>query len=519
MRPEMKTGRTGNVKRNLIYGFLQVIVAHVLPFVVRTVMIYRFGVEYVGLNSLFASVLSVLSLMELGFGTAVVYSMYRPAAEGDVPQLCALLSYYRRIYRIIGLAILGAGLLIMPFLKALVRDPVLPGGLNLYVCYLIFLLNAVISYLLFGYLTAIPVAYQRRDILSRVNMGMSVLTCAIQVLLLLGSNNFDLYLLSVPAFTVIKNLLIAAVVRRRYPGLVCRGEIRPEQKRGLKRKVSGILVNKLTNVSRNSIDSLCISAFLGLAVTGMYNNYYIVMSTVLSCGIMVCSSMLASVGNSIAVESREKNYADLRLFDFLFMAAVGWAAVCLLCLMQPFIVSWVGDRMTFGFPVVLGFGVYYYILESGAIQWTYHEGAGLWYECRYIMFGEAAANVILNILLCRIWGVFGIILATVLSVFFTNCILCPSLLFRVYFRNGKQREYWTDHIQYAGTTVLTACASWLVCENALPMRMLNGREVSACALCLGGRLLVCTVLAAGIFWLLWHRSERYSKALAWLKRL
>ena len=75
MNKREHSGRIKNTKRNIGYGLLQVIVSQLLPFIVRTILIYRFGVSYLGLNSLFTSVLSVLSLMELGFGTAVVYSL------------------------------------------------------------------------------------------------------------------------------------------------------------------------------------------------------------------------------------------------------------------------------------------------------------------------------------------------------------------------------------------------------------------------------------------------------------
>ena len=138
MKQIQHSGRTDNVKRNISYGIMHTAVSLVLPFIVRTILIYRFGVDYLGINSVFASVLEVLSVMELGFGTAIVYNMYKPVAEGDTGQICAYLSYYRRIYRIIGLMILAAGLLIIPFLKVLVKDPELPGGLNLYACYFIF---------------------------------------------------------------------------------------------------------------------------------------------------------------------------------------------------------------------------------------------------------------------------------------------------------------------------------------------------------------------------------------------
>lgn len=512
------SGRTFNTKRNIIYGLLQVIISQVLPFITRTFLIYRFGNEYLGLNSLFASVLNVLSLMELGFGTAVVYSMYKPAAEGDIDQICAYLSYYRKIYRVIGLAILAAGLLLMPFLKRLIHDPTLPGGLNLYICFLIFLGDAVIGYLLYGYIAAIPTAFQRRDILSKVDMAMNFLQCAVKVMLLLVSNNFYLYLISIPALTVVRNLVTARTIRKRYPGLECRETLDFVQKRDLYKRVYGLVIKKITAVSRNSIDTLCISAFIGLAVNGMYNNYYFVMTGIIAFSTMILSSMIAGVGNSISIETKEKNYTDMRLFDFIYTAIAGWATTCMLCLYQPFIKTWLGNDMMLNTPVVVGLCTYFYILKSGDILYVYHEGKGLWYESRPIMICEAVVNIVLKIVLCRVLGIFGLVIATVISVFITNYFLCPALLFRLYFQNGKLKEYWTDHILYASTMVLTAGASWFLCDTILPIAMINQKYIGNCILYLSGRLIFCTSISILVFWLIWHRSLMYQRAVRWMKK-
>ena len=518
MEKHDNSGRIKNTKRNILFGLLQFIVSQALPFVVRTILIYRLGAEYLGLNSLFSSILGVLSLMDFGFGTAMVYCMYKPIAEGDTEQICAQLAYYRKIYRLIGLAIMIAGLALIPFLKILIKDADMPGDLNICICYLVFLSDTVISYLLYGYLTAVPTAFQRRDILSRVSLITSFFSCAVRVIILLLSTNFYIYLLVLPVEAIVRNLIVSFVVRRRFPDIECRGSISLEQKNDLKKKVSGILINRLTNTSRNTIDSLCISAFIGLSMAGIYSNYYFVMSSILSCGIMVCHSMLASVGNSIAVENIEKNYSDMRKFDFIFMNIVSWATVCMLCLYQPFIQIWVKEEMMLGFPVVIGFCVYFYFMESGAIQWLYHQGAGLWWECRYVMVGEATANVLLNIALCKFMGVFGIVLATVLTVFVTNCVLCPRILFKQYFKNEKLKEYWTDHICYMVTMILTAGISWGVCSSLLPRSMV-GNAMGSSILCLVGRLVVCTVLSTLLFWLIWHKSRRFQNAINWVKRL
>ena len=518
MKDNNASGRTVNAKRNICFGLMQVVVSMVLPFIVRTILIYRFGVDYLGLNSLFASILSVLSLMELGFGTAVVFSLYKPIGENNNTLICAFLTYYRKMYRIIGLAILTIGVSLLPFLKWLIRDASLPGGLSLYACYLIFLGNTVISYLLYGYLTVIPTAYQRKDVLSKVDIGIEFLSFAVKSALLLTSSNFYLYLLSLPVITVVHNLVCAGIIRKMHPELVCKGELSQEQKHDLNRRVRGLFIEKVTSVSRNSIDTLCISSFIGLAITGKYNNYFYIMTSVIAVSTMVLSSMMAGVGNSIAIENPEKNYADMRKFDYMYTGIAGWSTICLLCLYQPFMKVWLGEDMMLGMPVVFALCAYFYILKSGDIRWVYHEGKGLWYESRYIMIGEAAINIILNIALCKAMGVLGIVLATVISVFVTNFIFCPRLLFNLYFRNGKLHEYLKDHISYAVTMLLTAGISWLICEGFLPMSMAERSSVLNCILCLGGRLLICCASSAVVFWIIWHKSERFTGTVKWLKQ-
>lgn len=511
--------RTTNVKRNIVFGFLQVLISMFLPFVVRTIILYRYGVDYLGLSSLFASVLTVLSLMELGFGVAIVYCMYKPVAEKDNEQICAYLSYFRKVYLVVGVLVLTVGLLLMPVLPSLVRDATMPGRLDLYFCYLIFLGNTVLSYILFGYISVIPQAHQRRDILSRIDLFGSVFQCALSSLVLLLSRSFYLYLFSLPVSTIVHNLLLAYVVRKKYPHISCRGVLSEEKKKDLKKRVYGILINKLTGVSRNSIDSMCISAFIGLAITGMYNNYYFVLAAVTSFSGMFCKSMMPGVGNSIALETPSKNYADMRKFDFIYMSFGAWAVVCMLCLFQPFMKTWVGDEMMFGLPVVLCVCAYFYILLCGDIRWVYHEGAGLWWECRYIMIGEAAANIILNIVLCKVMGITGIILATVITVFVTNLILCPEVLFREYFKNGKAGEYRMDHLLYALTMLLTAGLSFFSCRLFLPLSMVDRDRIWLCLLVMGGRLLICSSISVMVAWLLWHKTERYQKAVTWVRAM
>ena len=87
----MRIERTKNATKNIIFGVILKLYQILVPFFIRTAMIYSLGIEYLGLNSLFTSILQVLNLAELGVGSAMVFSMYKPISEDDDKKICALI--------------------------------------------------------------------------------------------------------------------------------------------------------------------------------------------------------------------------------------------------------------------------------------------------------------------------------------------------------------------------------------------------------------------------------------------
>lgn len=554
--------RSRNVGRNMIFGYINRCFSLLLPFIVRTVVIYRFGALYLGMNSLLSSIFQMLNLAELGFGAAVVYSLYRPVAEEDTDTVCAYLGTYRQIYRVIGLVILTAGLAVMPFFPNLLRGQTVPFGMDIFIWYLIFLADTVISYLLFGYKTAIPSALQRNDLLSRVDTAVLIGKSIVQVSFLLLTDNFYFYLLTSLCFTVLRNFLISHLVERYYPQYVCRGRIDAAQFRELKRLVGGLALSKFRGASRHMIDSLCITVFVSLAMTAVYSNYFLVLTSVTSLFGIIGSSMVASVGNSIVTENEEKNYRDMRRFNFMYMLLAGWAVICMLCLYQPFVRLWVGPDLMLGMPEVVALCLYFYVLKMGDLRWIYFEGAGLWWKARYIVIAEIIANIVLNLLLAKYWGVLGIILATLISLFFINFIGEAWILFKEYFKNGRLSTFFADQALYFGVTVVLAVACLAACNRVgLPcievghdalqaatgaakvagVNAVNGASASATggtaalvatgivngvanpgqsklfALAgLAARLLLCTLIVVAGYYLSYRWTERYREAKEWL---
>lgn len=501
----MVFNRSKNSRRNLIYGLIHRSITILLPFITRTVMIKVLGEQYLGLNGLFSSILSVLSLAELGLSSAVVYNMYRPVADNDNATICALLNYYRKAYRIIGCVILGVGLAVIPFLDRLINGTY-PEEISLCVVYLAFLINVALSYFMNAYLYAVTSAYQRVDIDLKIAIFISAMLNCTQITVLYLTESYYLYLVCMPISTFAQNVLLGRCVKKMFPYIRCRGQLNKAVVKDIKYRIRGLFVNKLCAVSRNAFDSIFISAFLGLTMTAIYNNYYYVMSAVLVVLGIVSSSITSVIGNSLATESKAKNYSDMNHMNFSYMVIAGWCTICLLCLLQPFMKIWVGEKLMFDTPVVILLCIYFYILKMGDIRSIYIDAAGLWWENRYRAIVEAVCNLGLNYILGRLYGVYGIIIATLISLFFINFCYGSTIIFKCYFTNQKASKYFSRHFVWTGVTMVIAATTYWICSFI---------QLGAWTTFLV-RAAICIVVPCILYCLIYSKYEFGKESVKWL---
>ena len=352
----MKIERTRNAVKGIAAGMLLKIVQMVLPFFMRTAMIYIMGVQYLGLNSLFASVLGVLNLAELGVSNAVVFSMYKPIAEDDEKTICALMKLYRNYYRIIGLVIASAGLIITPAIPKLISGDI-PNDINIYTLYFINLASAVITYWLFAYKSCLLNAHQRTDVISIITIIFNVLQYGIQFLVLLFFKDYYLYVITALACLALNNIFTAIAASKMYPRYRAQGSLEKWQIKKINGEIKDLFTSKLGGVMLSSVDTIVISAFLGLSMLAIYQNYYFIMKSVLGVIEVILAAIVAGLGNSFIIETKEKNFADFQKFTFMFMWLVGVCSCCFLGLYQPFMRIWVGEELMLSYGVVICFSV------------------------------------------------------------------------------------------------------------------------------------------------------------------
>lgn len=506
----MDFNRTKNTARNIAWGVIYRVIATILPFVIRSVIIYTLGTLYLGLNGLFSSILQVLNLSEMGVSAAIVYCMYKPLADGDDKMVSALMKLYRKLYRIIGLFVAVAGLALLPFLDVLISGDV-PADINIRYVYLILLSSVVLTYELFAYRTSLLVAVQRNDLVSRVNSIVYIAQSVAQLLVLIVFRNYYAFVIMQLLGDVSNNLVCAWLSKRRYPQFSCTGTVDDETKKEIKEKVFGLVFQKVGGVVVYAVDPIIISAFLGLDLLAKYQNYYVVVTGIVGFLTIIQTSMTASVGNSIVKHSHEKNYRDFLSFNFLYICIIGWCATCMVCMYQPFISLWLGDDMLLPVHTMVLLVACFFLTRWQIIRNTYIDATGIWWETRWVQIGAAVFNLVVNIILVQIIGLDGVILSTILSMLIVSDPLFCYSLFKYYFKEAAEfKSYVLKEIGYCAIVSLACALAFGICWYV--------RGVGPWLLLVVG-LLVATAICAGVFLLFWHRKPEFADAVGFVKEM
>lgn len=484
----MESSRSKNIGRNVVFGALLKIYHLLIPFVLRTIIIYVLGMEFAGLNSLFSSILSVLNLAELGVGTAMVYSMYKPIVDGDNATVNALMRLYKIYYRVIGLVILVAGLAILPFIDRLIYGDV-PGNLNIYLLYFISLSSTVVSYWLFAYKNCLITAHQRSDVTSKVTIAVSTITYGTQIAFLFLTKNYYHFLIISVIMTAITNIVIGIVASKMYPQFHEGGTLPKEKRNDINKRIRDLFTAKIGAVVIDSVDTIVISAYLGFRSLALYQNYFYLFTAVYGFISMFLASSTASVGNSIITASKEKNFLDLRKFTLLMVWIGGICCCCFAGLYQPFMELWVGKENLLDYGIVLLLVGYFIIKVINAVLNLYKDAAGMWREDRFRPLVTAMSNLALNIILVNFIGLYGIILSTLISML---CVGMPWLyynIFSVYFHCNPVK-YILKTILYVGLVVVSVAVS-VLCVNLIALDSL--------IITILVRLLICAIVPNVIF--------------------
>lgn len=463
----MTEGRLKKSVRNIMYRFVNQIISIVLKFVSRTIFIYILGVEYLGINGLFSEILQMLSLADLGFGTAMVYSMYKPLAEHDEKRLTQLVALYKRIYTIIAVTIMVIGVSIVPFLKYLVNmDNEIP---YLKIYYLLYLANTVSSYLVV-YKTCILNADQKNYLISKYNTIFSIISLLATTFFLIITHNFMIYLLVQVVVTYVNNFYVSHVAEKQYPYINDKVEKLPkEEGRKIFQNVKSVFIYKAANTLVGSTDNTLISVLIGTLTVGFYSNYCMIVNNIIFFINIVFSSITASIGNMIVEANKKKNYDVYRLMQFVsFMLSSVTITVTYLVL-DDLVKIWLGEKFVLE-PLVstaIVLNMYFSIVLMPI--WSYREATGMFLQTKYVMVATAVVNLVVSIVLGRSLGLAGILFATSIARFSTYFWYEPKILFKQFF----DRNVW-DYYKEIAKNVFVTFTTIVICSLIFSLITVSG---------------------------------------------
>lgn len=433
----MKLARTQNTFRNTLWGAIYRLIALIGPFVIKTIIIKKIGMEYSGLNTLFNSILTVLNLANLGFSSSLVYTMYDAVAKEDHKAICAMLNFFRKIYRLIGLVILGMGIVVMPFLPRLVGDECPPDA-NLYVMFGLYLSATVMDYLLFGYVNAIFSAYQREDTRLKIMTVRYFVQYALQIVILSVFQNYYLYLITLPLMVIPNSLANYYAAKKQYPEIYCAGTPSDEIKKNVYHRVKTLFGHKVGNTLMVNIDSILISAFLGLSVQSLYSNYYYILTAVNGVVEIITGGMLAGIGNKLITDPEEENHSLFLNLTYGWVALIGMCAACMLCLFQPFVGGiWIGAEGLLSEKFVVFMTLFFYTWMFRIMQLTYRDAAGLWTKDWLKPYVSMALKLMLSVALVQLTkDIIGVLIPTILIMIFVYFPWEAKVLYKYQFNRG-----------------------------------------------------------------------------------
>lgn len=457
--------RKDNIRKNLVFNTIKFVTQLVLQFLLRSVLIYVLGEEYVGLNGLFSNILSFLNLTELGIGTAIVFSMYKPIADGDIEKVKALQNLYKKFYLIITLIVSVVGVGLTPFLNYLIK-----GGttvdINIYILYILYLLNTVVGYLS-AHKRSLLFAYQRNDIENKVKTVCLIGMTVFQIVVLLVFKNYYLYFAVNILFTIIEAIAIHITCKKMYPEISGKSQqLDKSTKTEIWKNVSALSLHKIGGVVVASTDNILISSMLGLTILGAYSNYYLIITSLTSIYTVISNALVGSVGNLVADSNKEYVYERFKLVNFLLAAFTTFVVVCFIILAQPFMSAWsslTGNGISLlNFSTVILLGISLYLNRMRTSVHIFRDGTGLYYKYKWVPVVEAGVNLVLSIGLGLVMGINGIIIGTIVSTIVGPLWAEPKTLYKFYFKKSS-KDYIKKYVYNTVVCILIGIICYFAC--------------------------------------------------------
>ena len=405
--------------------------ADVIPFLILGVLNFlriNFIVKYYGDNvngymQLITQIFSYLALAEAGFGTAVIYKLYKPLADDDKDKISSIVNGSKIIFKRIAV-VMAIGTIICTFLIPLFVNKADLTNMFLMSIFLLYSIQYLIEYFVIYPYTSLLQANQNQHIfifyknLIRVTFGLLelfLLKLGMNLLLIVGINIL---------FTIVYIILVKRKITKIYPWL----DKNAKPDTSAFKMTKDVLVHRLSSLVFSKTDPIILSVF-SLGFVSIYTAYNYILEFITSIVSKIYDSIRASYCNIVALGKKEdKKYFNMFLAFSFFTAC--FACVTFHVTANSFVkVVWLDSDHVLANNTLLLFSI---IMLGRIIINPYYvarDSKGLYKETKYSTILQAVCNIVLSLILVRKYQIFGVLLATIISQYL---ILIPFNIWIVY---------------------------------------------------------------------------------------
>lgn len=489
---------------NVMVNIVTFIIGYLPLFIVRRVFFQTLGNDYLGLTSLFDNIIGYLSIMELGIGSAIVFSMYKPFAEGNKKKIKGYLDYYSKFYKITGLLILILGMMILPFLKFFVKNKIDITQVKYF--FVLYLINTFISYL-FSYKICILNVAQEGYKVSIATTISKLLIAILQVWSFYINPSFYAYII----IQIIVNLIyygcINFYINRKFDWIKhTKGSISKDEKSSLVNNIRALFFHKIGYVFVASTDNLVISSFISLSAVGTFNSYNMIISALRRLIDTTIASLTASIGNLLVEEDSNESYKVHKRLFFVNFWVVSFVIILLVNVIKQTVVIWLGkDQIIDNFTLTIILLNAYFAMMRNSVE-SFKEAAGIFEQDKFSPLFEGGINLVSSIILVKLIGLPGVFLGTLISNLTVVFWVKPKMVYKYVFKKPL-KNYFYMYIKYLVISLIPLSISYILTSSI--------REVNT----IGALILNClinTITINIIYLFIFRNSEefKYFKGLA-----
>ena len=445
---------------NIASSLASYFVTMIFAFITQALIVKILGIEYSGINGLFTNILTMLSVAELGIGTAIIYKLYEPLSKNNKEEIKSWMNFYKICYRFVAAFVVIIGLILLPLIPTIVGNTYIKE--NLYILYLISLLDVAFSYIM-TYKRSLLYADQKSYIINIIHIGYVVFMNLCQVMVIYFTKNYLIFLMVKVIYRIMENLLINLYVNKNYAYIKEPStKISKSEKNDIVERIKAIFIQKVSFVVNKGIDNITISIFLGVASVGLYTNYNLIATTL--CGIIfqMISGFTASIGNLLTESNKKKNYV---IYKTITLSNTFLTTICIsgfICCIDTFMKIWLGSKYILPISIIISFAIYIYSDSIRRSITIYKEAAGICKEDKYVYILMAIINLTTSIILCKIIGISGVIIGTSLSYIFLIFYSYPKYIYKKVF-DVSITNYYKEKIKSIILIIISCIIGYTIC--------------------------------------------------------